>query len=84
MSLLDERIKRASKTRPPVSAVKPSVCSPVKRPAQLDPPQASNNTYICNSEDEMPTDDDVDDDEDVNLQSTPPNVSPLNENHSSR
>lgn len=82
MSLLDERIKRASKTRPPVATVKPTVCSPIKRPTQLEssPPQINNNTYNCDSDDDPGDDDTYVDDSDP----SPPSqqqtvVSPMNE-----
>lgn len=62
MSLLDERIKRASKARAniPVATVKPTQYTAPKRYSQgepTSPPTNNNNTYVCESEDEMPLDD---------------------------
>lgn len=85
MSLLEERIKRASKTRPqgiPVATVKPTQCSPIKRNPQYEqsPPQLNNDTYTCGagSEDEsLPNDEDVY--EDVEPAPQPVAVSPQTE-----
>lgn len=78
MSLLDERIKRASKVRPviPIATVKPTQYSPVKRNSQCEssPSQINNNTYDCHSDDEMPGDEDEYPNEE--LESTPPTVPP--------
>lgn len=62
MSLLDERIKRASKARAniPVATVKPTQYTAPKRYSQgepTSPPTNNNNTYVCESEDEMPLED---------------------------
>ncbi len=77
MSLLDERIKRASKARAniPIATVKPTLYSPNKRNSQCEssPPQINNNTYNCNSEDEMPEDEDY---QDEVVEPVPPVIPP--------
>ncbi|XP_065221041.1 protein mini spindles isoform X2 [Planococcus citri] len=86
MSLLEERIKRASRTRPniPVATVKPTQISPMKRASQYEPQpvhQINTATYDSHSDEEMPADEDMDtyrdDDDDDESEETPPaQVSP--------
>lgn len=83
MSLLDERIKRASRTRPniPVATVKPTQISPMKRASQYEPQpvhQINTATFDSHSDDEMPADEDMDTyrDEDDSEDTPPAEVTP--------
>lgn len=79
MSLLDERIKRASKARAniPVATVKPTQYTAPKRYSQgepTSPPTNNNNTYVCESEDEMPLDDEEYPEEEEEAEPVPPTI----------
>lgn len=80
MSLLDERIKRASKTRQniPVATVKPTHIAPPRRIPVVEPlPVADNNDNNYNStttdEDE---EEDIDEHDEEQIENRPPNSSP--------